>query len=50
MPARNITGMSVEPTAAAQPAAEGMAMFTKNVITVQTGIRKIPRPRTGAER
>ena len=50
MPARSITGIKVEPTAAAQPAADGMAMFTKNVITVQTGMRKMPKPRTGAAR
>ena len=50
MPARSITGISVEPTAAAQPAADGMAMFTKKVITVQTGSRKMPRPRIGLAR
>ena len=47
MPARSMTGIRVEPTAAAQPAADGMAMFTKKVIAVQTGIRKMPRPRIG---
>ena len=50
MPARSITGISVEPTAAAQPAADGMAILTKKVIAVQTGTRKMPRPRIGAER
>ena len=50
MPARSISGISVEPTAAAQPAADGMAMFTKNVITVETGTRKRPKPRIGAAR
>ena len=50
MPARSITGMSVEPTAAAQPAADGMAMLMKNVIVVQTGSRKMPRPRIGEAR
>ena len=50
MPARSMTGMSVEPTAAAQPAADGMAMFTKKVIAVQTGTSRTPRPRIGLAR
>ena len=50
MPARNITGINVEPTAAAQPAAEGIAIFTKKVMAVQTGIRKMPKPRIGEAR
>ncbi|CDE75674.1 unknown [Sutterella sp. CAG:521] len=47
IPARNITGIKVEPTAAAQPAADGRAMLMKKVTIVQIGIRRTPKPRIG---
>ena len=43
MPARIIIGISVAPTAAAQPAALGIAVLTINVTIVQAGIKKTPK-------
>ena len=50
MPARSITGINVEPTAAAQPAADGIAILITKVMAVQTGMRKMPNPRIGEAR
>ena len=46
-PALFNTGIRVAPTAAAHPAAEGIAILIKNVITVATGIRKNFNPPNG---
>ena len=48
IPARIITGMNVAPTAAAQPAAEGIAMLTKKVTAVAAGISRMPNLLSGA--
>ena len=40
IPARSITGINVEPTAAAQPEADGMAMLITIVTNVQIGTKK----------
>ena len=47
-PARIMIGMSVAPTAAAQPEALGIAVLTINVTMVQAGMRKIPKCLKGA--
>ena len=48
IPARIMTGMNVAPTAAAQPAAEGIAMLTKKVTAVAAGISRMPNFLSGA--
>ena len=46
-PALFNTGIKVAPTAAAQPAADGMAMLIKKVMTVAIGIKKNFNPLNG---
>ena len=50
IPALSITGIKVDPTAAATPEAEGMTTLTMMVTAVQTGIKKIPNPRIGLDK
>ena len=46
-PALFKTGINVAPTAAAQPAAEGIAILMKKVMTVAIGIKKNFNPLNG---
>ena len=46
-PARTMSGIIVGPRAAAQPAADGMAMATQEAMSMQKGRRKMPRRPSG---